>query len=923
MDLQIHQLLHGYRRGHQLLAGSLVLPAKSAELVKRLSDLSGLLTNNADFPPYLTAYPLVDSKFYALAKTWADHKAAREGCVLTHTLLIDKRDWVALRDPSILATYFSLPNVDFKEYEHQLTINNEMGELVKSSESTNPVTASAFVNLYFGKGLRPIIWFDESNAEICWLLLKSLWPRLREEFACCTFSLQPRRLEERPFDLLFAPSYVYSRFSKIPRDNVVEPSASLSNINTEQWMKDFATAIFFGDCASEFAKDLQEFSPLLRNEPTSIKSVFVLGDLRKRVNTSPTAAVGLMDVVASLSPDEESAKDYKRKTVDLAISSAKRVSDVEEALKCYYLISERLERTAYRSIDSDLIADLSSEVCSLTLRTPETALSTGERSFLTHRSVSSAYAAGVTSGLINLAQQSSDLLKVLHRFPSITPVIIAFEPIVTRGFLRAMKDAGEVSSATEDLVSWISSIGDHGTKNKLRLVLLPELTLDNEMPLAELLLSDLDEDQVIPVLTTISQSTDAFRSPRIRQVLCERVSDIFPKEVRHWAESIPNWTSEILQVIAASYTQDSQGLDAIIEGKFPGSARRANLICAFLQRISIDGFPAWFREYSLSNVEFLSLLLSSGPNAAPSSLSIIERALSDLRDLPIAQNQSVLSEVDRFVSSNLGPLLIDRCMQSLIRSFISATINREEYERWQEKMWAKQWFSGVTRWDLESLLSRSCTDTLSWSRAWRWLCDLHDSVVWRKDIAVPKLVESVISSRRNHWSWQEDDVLTWVSLLNRVAVQNDGSAMHLEMCAYALDYSFKHIQSPLGKIVVACFWPVYSAVLGSDHAQQSSGIIYAILSWLDLDWDKAKDLRKKLVSSFGGSVWAPGDLALAIPDTRTRRKIVKRILRQRNGEGYVARMITDLRSRQNQETDEMANYLVDLLKSPDYYERWD
>src|SRR5437868_6855758 len=111
---QIHQLLHGYRRGHQLLASSMNLPIGLSELVTRLSDLSGLLMGDAEFEPYLTSYPLPGSDFYALAKTWPDHQASRSGCVLTHTLLIPQETWASASDPRAFAHLLKAPgeNID-------------------------------------------------------------------------------------------------------------------------------------------------------------------------------------------------------------------------------------------------------------------------------------------------------------------------------------------------------------------------------------------------------------------------------------------------------------------------------------------------------------------------------------------------------------------------------------------------------------------------------------------------------------------------------------------------------------------------------------------------------------------------------------------------------------------------------------------
>ena len=52
----VHQQLHGYRSGHQLLSASLVLDPRDQDTVNSLSDLAGGLRPGELFDPYLTAY---------------------------------------------------------------------------------------------------------------------------------------------------------------------------------------------------------------------------------------------------------------------------------------------------------------------------------------------------------------------------------------------------------------------------------------------------------------------------------------------------------------------------------------------------------------------------------------------------------------------------------------------------------------------------------------------------------------------------------------------------------------------------------------------------------------------------------------------------------------------------------------------------
>src|SRR5258708_12624959 len=87
MKIDLHQTLHGYERGHQLLAKSRELTDDEESLLLYQSDLSGPVPAT-NFEKYLTGYPIVKAGVYAFARTWYAKEMRRAGCVLTHTLLI-------------------------------------------------------------------------------------------------------------------------------------------------------------------------------------------------------------------------------------------------------------------------------------------------------------------------------------------------------------------------------------------------------------------------------------------------------------------------------------------------------------------------------------------------------------------------------------------------------------------------------------------------------------------------------------------------------------------------------------------------------------------------------------------------------------------------------------------------------------------
>ena len=177
--------------------------------------------------PYVTVYPLPSKAFYAIAKTWPDREAPRAGCVLTHTLLVPRDVWMSGTDIAAFASSLRFPRRNGPSLPERVS-----DAMVEPSDEP---AIDDFIAKFFGEGIRPLVWFDAQTAEaITWRLLSALWPALRAEFSCCTHSLQPRALDDRPFDVMFAPLQVRSRFAEYlgahevtaTRDSQVEPWAT-------------------------------------------------------------------------------------------------------------------------------------------------------------------------------------------------------------------------------------------------------------------------------------------------------------------------------------------------------------------------------------------------------------------------------------------------------------------------------------------------------------------------------------------------------------------------------------------------------------------------------------------------------------------------------------------------------------------------
>ena len=124
--------------------------------------------------------------------------------------------------------------------------------------------------------------------------------------------------------------------------------------------------------------------------------------------------------------------------------------------------------------------------------------------------------------------------------------------------------------------------------------------------------------------------------------------------------------------------------------------------------------------------------------------------------------------------------------------------------------------------------------------------------------------------------------------------------------AHAINSAMTHGHLPLSALIVTSFPRLYKLVL---HDQP----VFPLLTLWFPDWDKAKQLRKRLVSTFLDSRWPPGDLALAADGAGILDRVVSR-LRRKGHEHYLEAMISDLRRRPGKWEQEVA-WKVDRLGS--------
>lgn len=255
--MKIHQLLHGYSEGHKLLAGSVSnIPPKDRKKLAVLSDWDEYTTGRDD-DSYITCYPLPESNYYAIAKTWYANEMDRPGCVWTHTLLVDCSDDSEFLDLRQLKYCFSRPvEGNYSKYEKPIELNED-----KWNDKNKPIQLFDAPSLDYWLhellyGKTALAFSVEKPSDYYQLLVLSIISHLSKplmySFSLCSGTGRVRKYENTVFDLQFITTY---------KNTAPRFSQPVANTDVEGWCKFVATSIQYGGdsvprLVSRFSSDI-------------------------------------------------------------------------------------------------------------------------------------------------------------------------------------------------------------------------------------------------------------------------------------------------------------------------------------------------------------------------------------------------------------------------------------------------------------------------------------------------------------------------------------------------------------------------------------------------------------------------------------------------------------------------------------------
>ena len=858
----VHQQLHGYRKGHQLLSASLVLNAQDQDLVNRLSDLSGRLRPGELFDPYLTAYPLPSRAYYVVARTFQDLEAARSGCVLTRSLLLPMDAWVELVNLDGLLTML----VQVQRDEEALSRDKPTDKGIAPKKVSDERVVD-LVHALFLEDVRPIVVFDALEADlIATRLLVALWPTLRRNFSLCTLALGPRKLGDRDFELVFAPLPVQSRFSG-DHFRRIGVRGSLPSETIHRLADPIAKRIFHSDEPSLAAPDVLDLLGKRElSDRGAVRMVLRWEELASRAKTTPTAVLGMLDILNAHGGPGSQGWDRFLPVVSAALDLITVRSPRRESWYFLFALTAKIE---WSTAPAGLAEKLEGAVRSLAQAAPEEALA-----ILGDLSADVRVPAAIMRGLGDGAAESS-------AFETLFECLSRLQPDLLLRLVNESERLGEALGAAMNVATsrWLNvfvhmlEAEDADTRHQVRRRLLS-------------LVDDSAADETIPSMLV----------------------DVTSSELADLVVELAGRGKLRSQPFYAAFAEAVRNSDNI------GVVR--DVVASQVRSADADAFLLKVVEFTRSDVDWLLNLHDSGLAGR-----LLTTLLGDADSKTIHSLLSTRARAARVVSTlhselPTSALQIARILTlDLIRdgggldvgfevvAMLPAEV-RQSLETWllrevlaaapiDDTRLPHALAEFSTRLTPDELVVAATASAIESGRVSKNLealnaapQNIRDGVVGVVDVLTRHLVE-----RR----WEELEETAYRAWAAMLADATD-TERRIESTALVFRFALRHASSPVSPLVVVSFPIIYRELPKVKKLGLSTDLI-PFASYYRLRWKKSKDARRDLIDAlvcvFFQSSWPPADLIIAALNAGVGERVVKRVRKRLLGASYLERIGKD------------------------------
>lgn len=841
--------IHGYRKGHQLLASSVVLPKEDQAVVDRLSDVAGPLRPKEQFEPYLSAYPLPSGTYYVIARTWQDLTVPRAGCVRTKSVLIDAQTW-SLRPP-LIPILLLLGSAELASEKEAVRIELKE-QLEKQLPPATNFSGSELLEALFLEDAKPVVVFDAPDPELIALrLLTALWPDIRRRFALSTFALSPRKIGGRDLDLVFAPLNAKAKFSDWPGRRVDGRS---SQIDRHRWTGAIVRRVFEDPVPRLLSdREIDLLGDRDADSPAALRMALLWDELLDKLHQTPTAALGLLDIANSGMVSNVAAVKLLEPRLAEATRLAASSLSPNDAWDFVGAIARKMQgndmpagRIAVEQFAAHLAERAPDGAVSL-LRQPDPKGAIDD--------LISSIARGLGNGAAPRVEQ------VLIEAP--TDIIAR---LVSQGGAltsRVAADDGLIGRMGVVLTEVNRELADRAS-----VMLLPFLVEDRQLSAATPIFSRLDPQGVATELCWLGNA-NGFQAKRLSAMLIERAREV---------GGLPAVRDVLLTSDASARrdallerTIDPIGTDVLwlLDEEHLSETMTAALLVGVLRRADDREFAELFSDCTIGERVVARL-----PDDAADILA--RAALLD--SLPmntyIRVIQSVIPKVDDAQKFEIAERAMGRCLrnrfdgdETALLSMLLSILGSRLDGGWAAKAGLERGIDAEVAsrnlivFEKAPSAARKCivgaVDEIARVLQGRHAIDLAEAA---NDACARLMFDAEKTSRKTL----------------------------LDAAGWLMPSLLRTRRQPVSLMIAALFPMIYRELAKANDVPD------LLKLFPFFDWDRCKTARRELVDAFMSSSWHAGDLALTACRCGDVALILKRVAKSYGGEEYLARVENDL-----------------------------
>ncbi len=850
--------IHGYKSGHQLLSENIRLSRMDQDCIDRLSDISGALRPDELFEPYLTCYPLPSAGYFVIGRTWQDLSVPRAGCVLTKSLLIPMEDWVVSKDVQSLFRIVSNASPDKNE-----SFDFELKPTTSVPVATG-IPAQELVEALFLENRQPVVVFDCPNKEnILIRLYSTFWTSLRSGFSSCTFALSQRSLGGKPFDLLFAPSSVRSKFTEW-QGRRIEALVNNNKASRRRWTEELARNIFVNPTPTLLTKGTETIVQQEGNTDESTLKLNLLWNellFKAETESSPFAILGLLDIINSQPVFVTELYKNLRPYILNAIQNATIKLELFDAWKFYAALLVKHRR---KQMDREMLSAVKKQCAVLTELDTAAAIDFINQYTHPSNSIPSVLFAGIGDGLATHLDYLNDIVKGNGPSRDIFVSLLASSKKLTQEIAFNFKK--QSNYAFEFLSDAFTSFNKkHVVKAKKNFS--QYITEDFQSELLSLVCDNVDASVYKVIISNLGKNT-GFSVREFDPVIIKTTEFLYQFDFLKDTIEQFDKSGKADVLLATIIRKEPAYLSWFLFNSSVAIDRKIFIIEEVFNNIYSKTIEVLANDKNLSTF-VIDLLLKEDVSPA------LVASVVSFANIPITRALAILIDLPARSFNAVGSRMLSNF---LLRAFSVETITEEDISKFLNKIddsvlveLLYEWTSN--QYPVTQVLKGLKTVLFSDQKVYKVL---YNEIVW-----VSRFLSNNLGNEITN-----DLAIKWSSLLRE---SKDQKGKYIEAAGIMMNFAYQLKSFDPRVLLETSFPAVYKTFL------HDGPLSYVLPFLFFTDWDKCKTLRQDLVKRYLKSDWSPYGLFEIAYEANILKEVLSILFESEKGKKFIEEALDEMR----------------------------